>query len=117
MQQTTATLAPFAHLTRDARQRTLKEARVFYADRAISTKVLMRDLAPGGCRLKLITDVLLPDRFEIETVMGGRSAWCQVRWRRGNEVGVAFDEPLTASRSGREQRVMASDLSTMASVR
>ena len=78
---------------RAPRQRTLKQARIFYGNRAITTDVLVRDISPGGCRLKRINSETIPDRFEIQMLVGGLYAQCTVRWRRGQEIGVAFEEP------------------------
>ena len=84
---------------REARQRTLKKGRVLYANRSISTDVLVRNLSTSGCKLQSQNDIPIPDHFDLEMEVGGWSAPCEVRWREGGLLGVRFLEPLSAAPS------------------
>lgn len=50
----------------------------------------VRDLSEGGARLSFGDPVRIPDRFKLSVAGRGLTAQAEVRWRRGNSVGVEF---------------------------
>ncbi len=59
--------------------------------------VTVTDISVGGARLALapsITSVAVGDRLTIE--VAGASIRAEVRWRLGQQAGVAFDAPIPA---------------------
>ena len=79
-------------LMREHRRRALMSAKVRYAG-SVTVEALVRDIASGGARLKLLQDLPVPDRFDLE-IEGRRIEDCSVAWRRGVELGVRFAETL-----------------------
>jgi hypothetical protein len=56
-----------------------------------SLDCLIRDMSPTGARLELSASITLPDRFDL--YLPHREATCKayIQWRRGSQLGVAFD--------------------------
>jgi two-component system cell cycle response regulator len=78
------------------RIRTLKVGRVYYLDGIVSTDCTIRDLTNHGARLKFEHPFDGPDHLEFQLGFGEivtARFECGVRWRRGNEIGVLFNEP------------------------
>jgi hypothetical protein len=48
------------------------------------------NLSQGGARLSLGRLLDVPDEFRLSIDKSGLKRLCKVAWRRGNEVGVAF---------------------------
>lgn len=88
-QQAQDDLAPSAS-ARSMRQRALKGAVISYSDGAISLDCLVRDYSPGGVKIKLVSDTPVPNSFSLHIPTDGIRAQCEVRWRRGVEIGVEF---------------------------
>ncbi|WP_050786048.1 PilZ domain-containing protein [Ahrensia sp. R2A130] len=72
------------------RQRTLKEGVISYNEGHISTKCTVRDLSPGGAKLRLPNDIAWPNRFRLHIASDGITAECEIRWRDGLTFGIEF---------------------------
>ena len=80
---------------RERRQRVLKKAIAYYADRAFTVECLVRDMSSGGVKLKLCQPLPLPDHFTLHVPMDGLTVDCVVRWRGGMLIGAKFcSEPV-----------------------
>ena len=97
--------APSAMAERERRQRVLKKAIASYANRSITIECLVRDLSPGGVKLKLEQDLTLPDHFYLSIPMDGIAAECEVRWRNGNMIGAQFISDIEIEGTKVRQRV------------
>ena len=76
---------------RSPRQRILKGGLIVVAGHHTAISCAIRDLTEVGARLKLQgAAALLPERFELIIEIDGLEAECQVVWRKGRELGVAF---------------------------
>ncbi len=75
------------------RLRSFLKGRVLFNGGQNSLECLIRDISPTGARLELSASVTLPDRFDL--YLPHRDETCKVhsQWRRGNQLGVAFDHP------------------------
>ncbi len=51
---------------------------------------LIRDLSAGGARLWISGALIVPDRFDLCIQRHGITRSVELRWRTGDEVGVAF---------------------------
>jgi hypothetical protein len=51
------------------------------------------DLSNGGARIKSAQAETIPDRFDLHVPSEGLSRTSAVRWRKGGQIGVTFDEP------------------------
>jgi hypothetical protein len=65
-------------------------ARIFAPDVSSSVDCVVRDISPGGTQIEITSGTSVPDRIylwqeEIEAMVH-----CEVRWRRGNLVGLSF---------------------------
>jgi hypothetical protein len=74
-----------------SRHRTLKGAVIAFNNRSSTIDCVVRNLSPGGAMLKVSSAVGIPDRFELK-LEHEDFRWCQVKWRRENRVGVAFED-------------------------
>jgi hypothetical protein len=54
---------------------------------------IVKDLSDTGARLAVSDGILLPDTFRLRLSKPDRWVQASVRWRRGEFVGVHFDEP------------------------
>ena len=77
------------------RIRVLKGARLQFKDKLVSMDCTMRDISVGGARLRLNGPTGLPDRFDILVNGTGDKFPARLMWRRGNEIGVAFERLAT----------------------
>ena len=69
------------------RRTALKGGRIVYKDGSLECRV--RNISDGGARLELGTPQLLPHTFELH-VTGMPVRLCNLRWAKGNLVGVSF---------------------------
>ena len=51
---------------------------------------VMTDVSPSGARIEFAAPVRAPAGFELKCNRTGRCTWAEVRWTRGNAVGVVF---------------------------
>lgn len=78
------------------RLRSFLKGRVLFNGGQNSLDCLIRDISPTGARLELSASITLPDRFDL--YLPHRDETCRVhsQWRRGTQLGVAFDHVETA---------------------
>ena len=57
--------------------------------------IQLRDLTSGGCRFGDPAHALLPNAPVSLMIAGSGPYTARMRWREGDEVGVAFDRPLS----------------------
>ncbi len=79
------------HERRHRRLRVLKGAQLQFRNKLVSIDCMMRDLSVGGARLRLNGPTGLPDRFDLKVNGTGDHFPARLVWRRGNDVGVAFE--------------------------
>ena len=75
------------------RRRVLRGAVVFYAENTITARCMIRDLTPYGAQLKILQDVPVPDTAILHLDTDEMRIPFKAAWRRGNTLGVKFDEP------------------------
>ena len=73
------------------RLRSFLKGRVLFNGGQNSLDCLIRDISSTGARLEVSANVTLPDRFDL--YLPHRDETCKVhsQWRRGSQLGVAFD--------------------------
>ena len=73
------------------RLRSFLKGRVVFNGGQNSLECLIRDISSTGARLEVSANVTLPDRFDL--YLPHRDETCKVhsQWRRGSQLGVAFD--------------------------
>lgn len=74
----------------NARKKVLKGGTVAYSGRQVTLPCIVRDISSTGARLRIDSKTNVPDTFELLIELDGLEAPCQVMWRKGQEVGVAF---------------------------
>jgi two-component system cell cycle response regulator len=72
------------------RKATLIPARIAVDGRSVECAV--RDVSPGGARLRVSDAGVLPSEFQLIFQQTGECRRAKVRWRRGQYIGVAFHE-------------------------
>lgn len=73
------------------RTRSLLRGMVIFANRMRSLDCMVRDVSENGAKLAFGDVPAIPDRFDLEIPARGQRLACRVAWRRGLEVGVAFE--------------------------
>lgn len=58
-------------------------------DESVST-CLISDMSAGGARLRVAASKWLPDHFDLYLPRYGTTHRVELRWRKGDEAGVAF---------------------------
>ena len=76
---------------KDPRLRRLKTATAVFNNGNSSLDCTMRDLSPGGARLKFESTFGLPERFVLVIKADSSRHNCHVAWHTSNEVGVTFE--------------------------
>lgn len=74
------------------RQRVIKGAKITYGNFMFLQDCTVYDLTKGGARLRMIKPAPVPEAFHVffndtHTICAAR-----VVWRKGRDIGVAFDE-------------------------
>jgi hypothetical protein len=72
------------------RQRVLRGAKIIYNNRLSVAEAQVRDLSEKGCRIRVSAASLLPTTFDIRITGIDGERRCEVRWRKGTELGVLF---------------------------
>lgn len=70
------------------RRKVLRGGQVIHAGTVLEVQV--RDISDGGCRIWSRRPSEVPDHFTIRIVGVSGERTCSVRWRSGEEIGVAF---------------------------
>jgi hypothetical protein len=78
------------------RLRSFLKGRVLFNGGQNSLDCLIRDMSSSGARLELSASVTLPDRFDLYLPHRDETCKVYIHWRRGNQLGVAFDHVETA---------------------
>lgn len=79
----------------DRRIRTLKAGRLFSMDGMASLDCVIRDLTNQGARLEFDHPFEGSSMVELQIGLGDLIEGpfeCQVQWRRGNQIGLVFNE-------------------------
>lgn len=74
---------------RRPRQKTLLSGEIMTGGGSVFT-CSVRDISEYGARLCFGNAIWVPDRFKLSVNARGWVAQAEVRWRKGNEVGVEF---------------------------
>ena len=90
---------------RPVRQRTLKGGVASYNFGSIRMECVVRDLSAHGAKIRKNPDIPLPDNFHLEIPGDGIAVDCEVRWRQGDVLGVAFAGPVQIKENIKRQYV------------
>jgi hypothetical protein len=74
----------------DRRERIFQRASVVFNGRQSMFDCAVRNLSETGAMVRLSDWTALPETFEIDMASGKRGIRVKQRWRRGDDVGVAF---------------------------
>jgi hypothetical protein len=72
-----------------ARRRVLKGGRIVINDGFSTFECTVRNLSETGARLKVVSIIGIPDRFEL-LMDDGRKFACTAKWKTEFEIGVEF---------------------------
>jgi PilZ domain len=74
------------------RLRSFLKGRVLFNGGQNSLECLIRDVSSSGARLEVSASVTLPDRFDLYLPHKDETCRVQIQWRRGNQLGIAFEQ-------------------------
>jgi PilZ domain-containing protein len=83
------------------RQRVLKSGKIIYNNGSIVIDCIIRNITDTGAQLKVPTSVGIPDHFEFSETMAGKRRPVVVVWRKGDLIGIRFDETTPAQQRAR----------------
>ena len=75
------------------RMRSFLRGTVIFNNGQSTLDCLIRDISATGARLQLSEAVTLPHRFDLYVLQRRERMTVTVQWRRGDEVGVAVEQP------------------------
>jgi hypothetical protein len=81
---------------RVARQKSFLSGRLYFNNHRNAVDCLIRDISPYGARLIFSDAVTTPDVVDLYIPHKEQTVRAHVQWRNGQEVGVAFAQPITA---------------------
>jgi hypothetical protein len=76
--------------------RSFLKGRVLFNGGQNSLDCLIRDMSATGARLELSANVTLPDRFDLYLPHRDETCKVHLQWRRGSQLGAAFDHVESA---------------------
>jgi hypothetical protein len=86
-----------AELRSVLRKRLLKDGRIVMHRGWSLIDCAIRDTSDSGARLSVKPHCELPQNFDLLYVTEERLVPCEVRWRRGDRLGVRFSGPFRKS--------------------
>lgn len=89
------------------RLRSFLKGRVLFNGGQNSLDCLIRDISSTGARLELSASVTLPDRFDLYLPHREETSKVHIQWRRGSQLGVAFDQVESAPQTPPQPHDMA----------
>jgi hypothetical protein len=92
---------------RAPRRRVLKAGIVAFNDRHSTLPCTVRNVSDTGALIRMPATLSPPDTFDLIIELDGLEASCTVMWRKGEDVGVRFDEPPRRIAPKRSQVVTA----------
>ena len=72
------------------RIRSFLKGRIAFSNGMSSMDCLVRNISPSGAKLHLTEGIALPEVFELHIPQRNETVRAQMRWRRGDEIGVLF---------------------------
>jgi hypothetical protein len=78
------------------RVKTFLRATIYFNNRQSSLDCIVRDISEGGARLAVSEAALVPESFEVHIPQKNRTHVGDMRWRRGEEMGLEFHNPALA---------------------
>jgi hypothetical protein len=85
---------------RMARQKSFLRGMIYFNDHRSALDCLIRDVSPYGARLVFSEAVSAPDVIDLHIPQKSQTLRAHVIWRRGEELGVAFDQAAQADHAG-----------------
>ena len=73
-----------------ARHKTFIKGRIYFNNRLSSVDCIVRDVADIGGRLEVPENVTIPDSFELYIPTRDEHFQARVKWRKGNNLGIAW---------------------------
>ena len=89
------------------RLRSFLKGRVLFNGGQRSLDCLIRDMSSTGARLELSASVTVPDRFDLYLPHRDETCRVHLQWRRGGQIGIAFDQAESAPEMPASQELVA----------
>jgi hypothetical protein len=77
-------------LRKDRRNRAFKEGQIVFNSGSSLIDCIIRDRTKTGAKVRVPAATLLPKSFELLSVGEGMLYPAEIRWRRGDDLGVEF---------------------------
>lgn len=92
------------------RTRSLRTGKVVFGSFQYSRDCVIRDVSEGGVRIKIDDPDSIPGEFWLLDIKRFSAFRAQVKWRKGNELGLALDAERSLEGSGTLEMKMLRNL-------
>ena len=82
------------------RLKTLLKARIVFNQRMTSVDCVVKNISPIGALVTVDTTLAIPNEFELEIPLRGKTYAAQMRWRDAKSIGLRFVEKPAARVAG-----------------
>ena len=73
-----------------ARARSFLKGRIVFGNKATTRDCVVRNISETGAKLHVSDSVTIPDQFDLHIPQRDETLRSRLKWRRADEVGVAF---------------------------
>jgi hypothetical protein len=88
------------------RQKSFLRGFVYFDKRRGVMTCLVRDLSDDGARVIFSSAVTIPDVVNLHIPQREQTVKARVQWRRGDEIGLAFEEEDTVATTPQESELL-----------
>jgi hypothetical protein len=78
---------------RAPRLRTILGGRISFNEGFSTIDCIVRNLSDTGAKLAIPSTLGVPEHFDLIILQTNVTRKCRLRWQRGGEMGVSFEEP------------------------
>ena len=76
------------------RGRSLLKAKIVFNNRMSSIDCIVKNISIGGAKIAVASTLSIPNEFDLEIPMKGKTYRVQMRWRDSEHMGVEFIDTL-----------------------
>lgn len=88
------------------RQKSFLHGFIYFDKRRGVMSCLIRDLSDSGARIIFSETVTIPEHVNLHIPQRDKTVRARVQWRRGDEIGLAFETTPVAAVSAQESELM-----------
>lgn len=79
------------------RGRSLLKAKIIFNNRMSTVDCIIKNISAGGARIAVGSTLSLPNEFDLDVPLKGKTYRAQMRWRDAENIGVEFTDGASAA--------------------